>query len=179
VKVGRRTITASGLRCHTDEVAFQKGRKATSSARRRQKGFSLTQEQDERLLTFQGGLCWFCRNATGARKALAVDHDHKHCPGPTSCGVCVRGRLCGPCNQMLGRFGDDPGAFLRMALYAMVPVAHYALARVQDEQGVWGWAWTPEQYHELVQGFIDAVMSTKPSWQAQIIGPEHDLKESA
>jgi hypothetical protein len=39
---------------------------------------------------------------------LAVDHDHRCCPGKYSCGQCVRGFLCNSCNNGLGRFRDDP-----------------------------------------------------------------------
>lgn len=39
---------------------------------------------------------------------LHVDHDH-NCCGPRSrtCGECVRGLICGPCNRALGMFKDD------------------------------------------------------------------------
>lgn len=71
----------------------------------------------------QGGRCAGCQRATGATKRLAVDHDHACCPGPTSCGACVRGLLCGPCNQLLGHFRDDPQTFLRLANYLINPPA--------------------------------------------------------
>lgn len=40
---------------------------------------------------------------------LHVDHDHKCC-GPRkfrTCGACVRGLICGPCNRALGMFQDE------------------------------------------------------------------------
>jgi hypothetical protein len=39
---------------------------------------------------------------------MAVDHDHRCCPGVTSCGSCIRGLLCVNCNQAIGKLKDDP-----------------------------------------------------------------------
>jgi recombination endonuclease VII len=48
---------------------------------------------------------------------LAIDHDHKCCSGPHSCGKCVRGVLCQHCNQGLGNFKDDPEILKRAIAY--------------------------------------------------------------
>lgn len=171
VKVGSRVKKASGKRCATDEREYQRARTATRKLQHRKRGFGLTDEQDERLLAFQDGVCWICRKATGAVKALAVDHDHSHCGGPTSCGLCVRGRLCGPCNQQLGRWDDDPRVFLRAALYLIAPVADFALARAQDEQGQWDWAWQPADYQRMVQEFVEAFVQQAVTTKTQIMSP--------
>ena len=34
---------------------------------------------------------------------FVIDHDHKCCSGRRSCGSCIRGILCVPCNMMLGQ----------------------------------------------------------------------------
>lgn len=84
--------------------------------------FGLTGEEYAKLYEFQGGKCAICQVATGQARALAVDHDHSCCPGPTSCGECVRGLCCSVCNQIiLGRYG--PQAFRRALQYLVSPPA--------------------------------------------------------
>jgi len=46
-----------------------------------------------------------------------VDHDHACCPGDKSCGECVRGLLCGPCNKGLGNFRDNPDTLMAAVTY--------------------------------------------------------------
>lgn len=91
--------------------------------------YSITLEEYERMYEYQGRTCAICQRATGARKALAVDHDHACCNGPYSCGRCVRGLLCGTCNKMLGHFRDDPAAPMRAYNYLVAPPAHDVLDR--------------------------------------------------
>lgn len=79
--------------------------------------YNLTPEQYDALYRAQGGRCALCRRATGASKRLAVDHDHACCPGPVSCGRCVRGLVDSVCNDILAHFRDDPVAFERGAAY--------------------------------------------------------------
>lgn len=74
-----------------------------------EKTYGISAEDNHALFMLQGGKCWLCRKATGATKSLAVDHDHKTDE--------VRGRLCGPCNQFIGRLGDDPQPAQRLVAY--------------------------------------------------------------
>ena len=71
----------------------------------------LAQLRDE-----QGNRCAICgRMEDQDDRLMAVDHDHKCCPGTTSCGECIRGLLCINCNHALGKFQDDP-KILRSAI---------------------------------------------------------------
>lgn len=69
--------------------------------------YNLELSQYLNILILQNGVCKICKRTDPSDKALAVDHDHDCCPGRTSCGKCVRGLLCGPCNKMLGYLNDD------------------------------------------------------------------------
>lgn len=70
--------------------------------------YSLTAQEYQQLYEAQGGVCFICRWAKGLSKALAVDHEHDKpgCEHPPhqGCHDCVRALLCGPCNQLLGRY---------------------------------------------------------------------------
>lgn len=45
-----------------------------------------------------GGRCPICGQVPNQ---WVVDHDHACCPGKDTCGQCVRGLLCNPCNRVL------------------------------------------------------------------------------
>lgn len=67
------------------------------------------------LLAQQGGVCAICRRPSRDGKRLSIDHDRRHCPGPRSCGACIRGLLCFGCNVGIGKLGDTAAA-LNIAL---------------------------------------------------------------
>lgn len=74
----------------------------------------------EALLDSQGGRCGLCRRpAPDGQKRLAVDHNHKCCPGEASCGKCIRGLLCPTCNQGLGLFQENGAIIMRAARYVL------------------------------------------------------------
>lgn len=52
---------------------------------------------------FIGKVCELCGNVDN----LCVDHDHACCPGPKSCGACIRGVLCDKHNRALGILGEE------------------------------------------------------------------------
>jgi hypothetical protein len=69
----------------------------------------------ERWHEMREGGCAVC----GSRDRLCVDHDHACCPGGTSCGACVRGVLCSPCNAAEGMLESDPDRALALATYIL------------------------------------------------------------
>lgn len=98
-----------GPRCATHYRAFRKAQKKHNHEKRVVAVYGLEVGDYERMYQEQGGTCAICQRATGARKRLAVDHDH-------DTGL-VRGLLCGPCNQMVGYFRNSVDAFYRAAAY--------------------------------------------------------------
>jgi hypothetical protein len=101
----KRPAPYPGPRCATHWRAVVRVRKKAAHEQRVQKTYDLPPGGYEQLYIAQGGVCAICRVANGRTKRLAVDHDHKT--------GAVRGLLCGPCNQLVGRLRDSPAAFLR------------------------------------------------------------------
>lgn len=112
-----------GPRCATHHRAELRRLRMAKAGRRVAQAYSLSPEDYQRLYEAQGRRCAICRRAGGVttrpdrQRRLAVDHDHSCCPGPTSCGRCVRGLLCAPCNSMLAHARDDPELFRRAIRY--------------------------------------------------------------
>jgi Recombination endonuclease VII len=71
--------------------------------------YRMTLEEYDFLLEAQGGHCAICPKTPEENgKRLAVDHDHRCCPGKESCGKCIRGLLCAHCNLAIGLLEDNP-----------------------------------------------------------------------
>jgi hypothetical protein len=70
-------------------------------------------------------VCPVCERATGAVKALAADHCHHRERAGFPMRDTVRGFLCGPDNQLIGRLGPD--ALIRALIYVLDPPAPGAL----------------------------------------------------
>lgn len=114
----RRPAPHPGPRCATHRRAAESARKARAHERRVQQTYGLEPGQYELLLAAQGRRCAICQKATGARRRLAVDHDHE--TGE------VRGLLCKPCNYVL--LGRYPAPALERALaYLANPPARAVL----------------------------------------------------
>jgi hypothetical protein len=75
--------------------------------RARLRRYGLTVAEYDSMFAAQDGKCAICDRANDRR--LCVDHDHET--------GAVRELLCDPCNQGLGRFGDDPDLMLKAIAY--------------------------------------------------------------
>lgn len=106
---GARPAPHPGPRCATHHRAFRKQQKAANHERMVMKTYGLAVGAYAQLYIAQGGVCAICHRATGASRALSVDHDHET-------GL-VRGLLCRPCNTLVGYFRNSPEAFRRAAEY--------------------------------------------------------------
>jgi len=70
---------------------------------RRFRNYGVTQEWYDKTLAAQGGGCAICGSTDPKNpcNTFAIDHDHSCCPQGYSCGKCIRGLLCFPCNSRL------------------------------------------------------------------------------
>lgn len=90
---------ADGLQGDCRKCVSDKGRLAK---------YGITPERYRSILETQGGGCAICGGEDPTGRALAVDHDHSCCPEDgRSCGRCIRGILCSPCNQAVGLLADS------------------------------------------------------------------------
>lgn len=64
-----------------------------------------------------------CCESCGSTENLTLDHDHNCCKTRATdrywktCGKCLRGILCRPCNMALGALQDDAERLRRLADY--------------------------------------------------------------
>lgn len=132
-----------GPRCVTHHRARKRSVAAAAHAAGVAARFALPPGLYAALCAVQGHGCYLCRRqgfgcgtaGCGSRRKgsrrLAVDHDHSCCPGKTSCGRCVRGLLCGPCNDHMGYLRDNPEAWIRGGLYLANPPAQQVISGIQ------------------------------------------------
>lgn len=115
----KRPAIRPGPRCATCRRRTRDAVRLVAWARGLMVRFGLTPEEYERIKDYQGGTCAICRRATGATKRLAVEHNH-------ATGL-IRGVVCGPCNWLLEKLGDDPEAYEHIVTYLRTPPATAAL----------------------------------------------------
>lgn len=89
---------------------------AQVTSRKRAWRYGLEEGEEGEMLAAQGGVCAGCGKTPEENgRRLAIDHDHRCCPGDRSCGECVRGLLCGSCNRVLGYAQDNPAVLIALA----------------------------------------------------------------
>lgn len=105
-----------------DRLAYRRNwyRDKRNRLRSRLYAYNITIDQWEEIVDLQGGVCPIC----GSADDLVVDHDHNCCDTEGSCGRCVRGAICQPCNVGLGRFKDDPDRLAAAREYVLKWRAH-------------------------------------------------------
>ena len=79
--------------------------------------YGITPEQYWSMMAQQNNRCATCGAVPPENGKLDLDHDHACCPGARSCGKCLRGFLCRPCNQALGLIRDNPDTLQAMIKY--------------------------------------------------------------
>lgn len=118
----KRKTPYPGPRCTTHNRAVKTERRSRSHAKRIEEVYGITAEEYAAIYDFQGGRCFICQRATGARKKLSVDHCHA--TGYT------RGLLCLPCNRnILGHARDDIAFFERCIEYLKNPPAEAVIGK--------------------------------------------------
>lgn len=65
--------------------------------------YKLTPEQWDQRLKAQDSRCAICKRKEPTKKGWQMDHDHRCCPKSRTCGKCLRGILCSPCNTLIGQ----------------------------------------------------------------------------
>ena len=111
-----------GPRCFSHHRENKNRRRNYNHGEHITKTYGITAEEYAAIHKAQGGKCWICQRATGARRRLAVDHDH-------GTGY-VRGLLCRTCNyKVLGHLRDDTEAFQRAIDYINNPPAFGVIGR--------------------------------------------------
>lgn len=111
----RPIASGTGGRCATHGRQAKRLSKAGAHERRVQKVYGLKPGEYGQIYVLQGQVCAICRRATGATRALSVDHDHRNGQ--------VRGLLCRPCNDLLGHIRDDVETARRVVGYLLTPPA--------------------------------------------------------
>lgn len=120
-------VLPDGVDCaeHIRAAAVAKKLRAHFAYVKRQ--YNVSEARWRRMYAAQGGRCAICQVARGMTKMLGVDHDHRCCAGPKSCGKCVRGLLCtgslsaNTCNRLIAIYSRE--ALVRAANYLMYPPA--------------------------------------------------------
>lgn len=124
---GKKNAVPPAYLCPTCKRAHVKASRKKAHDRAILQRYGITGEEYDLLYEAQGRRCAICRVSTGARKRLAVDHDHR--TGE------VRGLVCGRCNHnLLGAAHDGTEILQRAIDYLNDPPAPRILKRDTDVQ---------------------------------------------
>ncbi|AXC33618.1 endonuclease VII [Mycobacterium phage Michley] len=117
----KRAAPHPGPRCSSHHRAVLQSRRMSAREQRLIDTYDVDLDEYEAIKEAQGGKCAICQRATGAYKALAVDHDHRT-------GY-DRGLLCSTCNKMLGHARDEIAFFERAIDYLENPPAFAVIGK--------------------------------------------------
>lgn len=83
---------------------------------RRARNYGMSRYELHTLYLQQDGRCYLCGDPLPTNLAKTViEHDHSCCGLGGSCGQCVRGIACSPCNRLIAAANDDPDRLRRIA----------------------------------------------------------------
>lgn len=95
---------------HKEKVAaYQAVHKEEKAAYKMTYKYGIAENDYNKMLVAQGGVCGICGKTNSSRKRLFIDHNHE--TGE------VRGLLCCRCNLVLGQLMDNVDLVLKVALY--------------------------------------------------------------
>ena len=101
-KLGRRAACKDCMNAHS-RLQYAKGTYKATSLRYY---FNIDVSEYERMLLDQDGCCLICKRTFDEKLVPHIDHDWNCCPQRRSCGRCIRGLLCKPCNGKLSVIED-------------------------------------------------------------------------
>jgi hypothetical protein len=113
-----------GPRCATCHREVVKARRQKARESRVEKIYGLSPDDLSAILTAQGNVCALCQKPFIKRNG-SVDHDHSR--EHLGMRASVRGVIHGWENTIIGRLGDDPERFRRIADYLENPPARRVL----------------------------------------------------
>jgi hypothetical protein len=146
----------SPARCTTHLRRFTTRQRQLARASHVERTYEISAADAGDLLKYQGGRCWICRRATGATKALAIEHDHAD--------DWVRGRLCSTCNQFITRqLGDDPNAAARLVQYLSGDTPYRRMLAARWIEANFGYRLTADALYVIVDGETVAIWWREPN----------------
>jgi hypothetical protein len=99
-------------RCATHARAHRRSQARAQRAKRLERVYGVTPEQENAYRARYGHLCIICGAVTG-HHGRCLDHDHET--------GAPRGFLCHTCNRLLGEWREDPAIFARAIRYLRHP----------------------------------------------------------